>query len=187
MDQDKKKLTHEDLQKRLEAGEKIYIRRFDSYTRFLHLLVIVSFLTLAITGMVIKFSGIGVFQSISNFMGGYKVTGFLHRTAAIITFTYFFLHIFYILKKFFVEKKKINYMFSGENSMMPNLRDVKEFKETIKWFPGLGTASTIWTMDILGKVRLFRCVLGCCGYWIQRFNTVVPRIFHRFRSSRVGN
>ena len=74
-----------------------FYERFDGYSRFLHLLVIVSLLSLAITGMTIKFSGVGVFQTLSRILGGYEVTGFIHRVAAIITFVYFFLHLSYLV------------------------------------------------------------------------------------------
>ena len=115
----------ESKDQKVESNQKIYIQRFDSYSRFLHILVITSFLTLALTGMVIKFSGVGIFQFISSIMGGYEVTGFLHRAAAIITFTYFFLHLFYILKKWLIDKRGMKHMITGENSMVPRLLDVK--------------------------------------------------------------
>lgn len=117
---------------------KIYYERFDNFSRFLHLMVITSFISLAFTGMIIKFSGVGVFQALSDFMGGYEVTGFIHRTAAVVTFSYFILHIYYLVRKKKVEKRDLKYMLSGENSMMPQKRDVKEFVQTIKWFLGIG-------------------------------------------------
>lgn len=82
-----------------ENVEEIHVKRFDTYTRILHIMVITSFLTLSVTGMIIKFSGVGVFQFLSDILGGYKVTGFLHRFAAIVTFGYFILHIGYLFKK----------------------------------------------------------------------------------------
>lgn len=84
--------------------------------------------------MIIKFADIGIFQSLSNFLGGYKVTGFIHRLAAIVTFLYFGMHITYILK----QRKLISskHLFFGENSMMFNKNDLKEFFATVKWFLG---------------------------------------------------
>lgn len=117
--------------------KEIYIKRFDKTSRFLHILVIISFLTLALTGMTIKFSGVAAFQVISDLLGGYEVTGALHRLAAIITFFYFFTHLGYL----FVKVKKrgdIKNIFSGENSLVPNKQDVKEFVATMKWFFGKG-------------------------------------------------
>lgn len=119
-------------------NNKTWVRRFDDYSRFLHVMVVVSFLSLALTGLIIKFSGVGIFQSISKMMGGYAVTGFIHRAAAIVTFAYFFLHIYYILRKLLKEKKSVKYMASGENSLVPNKTDVKEFIGTFKWFMGKG-------------------------------------------------
>lgn len=120
-----------------ESG-KLHYQRFDSFTRILHFMIIISFISLAFTGMIIKFSGIGLFQTISRIMGGYEVTGFIHRAAAIVTFLYFALHIYYLIKKKKVEKRSIKYMLSGENSMLPQKRDIKEFVQTIKWFLGTG-------------------------------------------------
>jgi len=121
-----------------KEDKKIYIQRFDPYSRFLHILVITSFLTLAITGMTIKFSGVGAFQELSKLLGGYQVTGFLHRMAAIVTFIYFTLHIYYLLKKKKTEKLKIKDFISGENTLLPRKHDIVEFRQTLKWFLGIG-------------------------------------------------
>ena len=121
-----------------ETG-KLQYQRFDTFSRILHLMIIVSFISLAFTGMVIKFSGIGIFQTLSRIMGGYEVTGFIHRVAAVITFLYFVLHIYYLIKKKKVSKRSLKYMLWGENSMLPNKRDFKEFVQTLKWFLGTGS------------------------------------------------
>lgn len=113
-----------------------YYERFDAYSRFLHLLIITSFISLAITGMIIKFSGVGIFQFLSELLGGYAVTGFIHRAAAIVTFIYFALHIFYLLRKKKQKKFSFTYFFQGENSLVPNKRDLKELIQTTKWFVG---------------------------------------------------
>lgn len=121
----------------MSEEKKIYIRRFDNVSRFLHLLVIISFLTLAITGMTIKFSGMSTFQALSDLLGGYEVTGSLHRFAAVITFFYFFGHLLYLIVK---ARKKggVFKLLKGEDSLMPNKNDLKEFGATMKWFFGKG-------------------------------------------------
>lgn len=133
--------SSEELSKeKLEYSESgiLHYQRFDSFSRILHLMIITSFISLAFTGMIIKFSGVGIFQAISKILGGYEVTGFIHRTAALVTFLYFILHIYYLIKKKKVENRSIKYMLSGENSMLPQKRDIKEFVQTIKWFLGTG-------------------------------------------------
>ncbi|OGU58650.1 MAG: hypothetical protein A2V66_03840 [Ignavibacteria bacterium RBG_13_36_8] len=157
---------------------KKYIERFDSFSRFLHLLVIISFLSLAITGMVIKFSGVGVFQTLSKLMGGYEVTGFIHRFAAVITFIYFTMHIGYLIRK--RKKRGIPFkaMLKGENSLVPNKKDLIEFGQTMKWFLGIGPRPeygrwTYWEKFDYFAVFWGVMVIGCSGLllWFPEFFT----------------
>lgn len=76
-----------------------YVQRFPPILRFTHLLIIVSFISLAITGMIIKFADVGIFQTLSSLLGGYQVTGFIHRLGATVTFAYFGIHIYFLFKK----------------------------------------------------------------------------------------
>ncbi len=115
-----------------------YVQRFDAFSRTLHLMVIVSFISLAITGMTIKFSGVGVFQGLSHLLGGFAVTGFIHRVAAVITFSYFILHIGYLIKKLQTKQIKLRELLIGEDSLTPRWRDAVEFWQTVKWFVGVG-------------------------------------------------
>lgn len=162
------------------AEKDIYISRFDAFSRFLHILIITSFLSLAITGMIIKFSGIGAFQWLSALLGGYEVTGFIHRFAAIITFGYFILHFYYLIKKKTVDKRSFKYMFSGENSMVPNKRDFTEFIQTMKWFFGRGPRPSYGRWTYWEKFDYFAVfwgvmVIGLSGLilWFPEFFTAL--------------
>ena len=46
-----------------------YVQRFTIFPRFLHFLVIISFLTLAVTGMALKFASEAWAEFIANFFG----------------------------------------------------------------------------------------------------------------------
>lgn len=155
-----------------------YYERFDAYSRFLHILVITSFISLALTGMIIKFSGIGIFQTISKMMGGYAVTGFIHRVAAVVTFIYFFLHIGYLFRK--KKKKGISYnsFLVGENSLVPNKNDLKELIATMKWFVGKGSRPqygrwTYWEKFDYWAVFWGVAIIGSSGLilWFPEFFT----------------
>lgn len=155
-----------------------YYERFDAYSRFLHLLVIISFISLSITGMVIKFSGVGIFRTISDLLGGYRVTGFIHRTAAFVTFLYFFLHIFYLVRKKKQKKTKFTYFLKGENSLVPNKRDLQELIATTKWFVGKGPRPnygrwTYWEKFDYWAVFWGVAVIGSSGLllWFPEFFT----------------
>jgi len=123
---------------KLSEKEEVWYQRFDPFSRFMHLIVIISFISLAFTGMIIKFSGVGVFQILSKILGGYEVTGFIHRVSAFFTFFYFFAHLGFLAYKKKVKKRTIKYMLSGENSMVPTKRDLIEFWQTMKWFFRVG-------------------------------------------------
>ena len=143
-------------------------------------MVIVSFLSLAITGMIIKFSGVGVFQTMSRLIGGYEVTGFIHRIAAIITFLYFFLHLGYLIKKKRARGVKFSSFLKGENSLVPNKRDLTEFVQTIKWFIGIGPRPeygrwTYWEKFDYFAVFWGVLVIGSSGLilWFPEFFTYI--------------
>jgi len=155
-----------------------YYERFDAYSRFLHVLVITSFISLAITGMIIKFSGSGIFQTISDLMGGYAVTGFIHRFAAIITFIYFGLHIGYLIRKIKRKQSKFTSLLKGENSLVPNKKDLTEMIATMKWFLGKGPRPeygrwTYWEKFDYWAVFWGVAVIGSSGLilWFPEFFT----------------
>ena len=157
---------------------KKYYERFDAYSRFLHILVIISFISLAITGMTIKFSGIGLFQTISKMLGGYAVTGFIHRVAAVITFIYFGLHISYLIKKMKKRKQSFRQFLKGQNSLIPNFHDLKELAATMKWFIGKGPRPqygrwTYWEKFDYWAVFWGVAVIGSSGLllWFPEFFT----------------
>jgi len=157
-----------------------YVLRFDPFSRFLHLLVILSFLALALTGMTIKFSGVGVFQTLSRWMGGYAVTGLVHRFAALITFAYFFMHLGHILYKKRKHKMTLKQMFSGEYTILPRKQDFVEFWQTLKWFLGIGPRPAYGRWTYWEKFDYFAvfwgvAVIGSSGLtlWFPEFFTKI--------------
>ncbi len=158
--------------------KKAFYERFDPFTRFLHLLVIISFLSLAMTGMTIKFAGVGVFQTLSRLMGGYEVTGFVHRVAAVITFLYFGLHIGYLIRKKRRRETTFREMLVGENTLMFRKKDFTDFIATMKWFLGLGPRPAYGRWTYWEKFDYFAvfwgvAVIGASGLllWFPEFFT----------------
>ena len=75
---------------------------------------------------------------ISNFLGGFESAGYIHRICAVITFFYFGAHLVFLFRD--KRRRGISwkrYLFN-RNSMLPNLNDLKEAWQTLKWFIGLG-------------------------------------------------
>lgn len=120
------------------AAERMEFVRFTTMHRALHACMIVSFITLAVTGLSLKFSYTPWAARLSHLLGGFETAGFVHRVAALIMFATFSTHIVDLFKL----KKRVygswKAMLLGENSMIPGRQDLKEFLGTMKWFLHLG-------------------------------------------------
>jgi cytochrome b subunit of formate dehydrogenase len=112
--------------------------RFTRLQRTLHACMIVSFLSLALTGLSLKFSYTPWAATLSRLMGGFQTAGFVHRTAALVMFGTFITHLadLYRLKKH--EYGSWRSLLFGPNTMLPTRQDVKQFVATMKWFVGMG-------------------------------------------------
>jgi cytochrome b subunit of formate dehydrogenase len=118
--------------------KRYYIKRFSLAERITHVFVILSFIALAFTGMMLKFAALPWAQTLSKIFGGVEAAGGIHRFAAVITFGYFFAHIFQLIKKKRQSKTSWIKMIFGPDGMMFNKKDLKDFVGTIKWFIGRG-------------------------------------------------
>ncbi len=126
-----KKMQH------IEDEPKQFVR-FGLRERIMHLSVILSFFGLAITGMMLKFANMSWAMALSKLIGGVENAGTIHRFCAVITFGYFAVHIYTIIKY----KKQAGISWTGlifhKYSLVPNLTDMREFFQTMFWFFGKG-------------------------------------------------
>ena len=112
--------------------------RFNRLHRAMHACMIISFISLALTGMSLKFSYTSWAAWLSRMLGGFQAAGFIHRTAAVIMFGTFIAHLtnLYRLKKHkYGSWRKLLF---DEHSMLPGRQDLREFIGTMKWFLHLG-------------------------------------------------
>jgi cytochrome b subunit of formate dehydrogenase len=133
----RKKMKHFHTEHSNDKNPKLY-QRFSALNRLLHFTMIVSFLALAATGMVLKFSYTPWSQIISSLMGGVDNAGLLHRFAATMLFGVFFAHIIDLTAKKKNEYASWKAMLFDKDSMIPNKKDWKDIKDSIKWFLGKG-------------------------------------------------
>ncbi len=120
------------------AGDQKLYRRFTRKQRTLHLIMLISFFTLALTGMTIKFADVGWAQWLSAVLGGFKTTGMLHRLSAITLVTIFVIHLWDVRRHKKESGRTWLGMIFGPDSMMLTRRDLTEFVESMKWFFGVG-------------------------------------------------
>jgi cytochrome b subunit of formate dehydrogenase len=115
-------------------------RRFTIFDRTLHLLMMVSFLGLVVTGLPLKFASAPWAPAVMNLLGGPHQAGHIHRICAGITFLYFALCLAYVLYFLFLKSTGEGFFqkLFGPDSLFPNLRDLEDIKGMIGWFLGRG-------------------------------------------------
>jgi len=142
--------TFREAKVKIEEDDEQFTR-FEPFERFLHLLVVSSFLLLTLTGMPLKFYHTDWAKAFFSFFGGPGVARTLHHFGAVITFVYFALHLSDTLRHFWIhrgflkdpdtKKYKLGRLFkamSHPDSLIPTLQDWKDFVAHNKWFFGKG-------------------------------------------------
>ena len=173
----KKKKLHKET-----YGSKYHIQRFTRSQRITHLFVILSFMMLALTGMMLKFAGMPWASWLSKVFGGVYVAGQIHRFAALITFGYFAFHVVSMIRIMIKRKVPFGRFVFGKNSLMFNVQDLKDFWATIKWFVGAGPRPnygrwTYWEKFDYMAVFWGVAVIGFSGlilWFPEYFTKVMP-------------
>ena len=118
------------------AASGQWIRRFRRKNIRMHVVIITTFLLLALTGLPLKFNQAPWAQVLIDLLGGIDSARFLHRVAAIGTFGYMIVHVLDVFWRSVVRREKG--MFWGPNSMTPQPKDVSDFFGNLKYFLYLG-------------------------------------------------
>jgi len=123
--------------KTTKESKKVRYLRFSVFQRILHAIVILSFLIMAMTGLPLKYSQSGASQWIAANLIDLRMMAILHRIGAVMTFLYFALHIGALIVKLVQKHFRIEQLLWGENSLVPQPRDAKEFIQHVGWFIGV--------------------------------------------------
>jgi cytochrome b subunit of formate dehydrogenase/uncharacterized protein with PIN domain len=161
---------------------EVYVRRFRRFDRNLHLMVITSFIGLALTGMMLKFSYTTWAQVLSRLLGGFEAAGLIHRVCALLTFTYFGLHIYDLIRKKRASGKAWRQYIFNQESMIFNGHDWREFVASLEWFFGKGPRPdygrwTYWEKFDYFAVFWGVAVIGSTGLFLwfpEHFTRVFP-------------
>jgi cytochrome b subunit of formate dehydrogenase len=155
-----------------------HVRRFPVLYRNLHIMVIVSFIALAITGMTLKFSYTPWAWWLSRVLGGFEAAGVIHRIGAVVTFSYFAIHISDLLRRKRASRQSWVTFITGPSGMMFSLADLKDFWGSVKWFLGRGPRPdygrwTYWEKFDYFAVFWGVAVIGLSGLllWFPTFFT----------------
>ncbi len=154
--------------------------RFTRLQRILHICMIVSFMSLALTGLTLKFSYTKWAAVLSHLLGGFENAGYIHRTAAVVMFGVFVTHLvdLYKLKK--REHGTWRALLLGPGSMMLNRRDLTEFLGTLKWFVGRGERPAYGRWTYWEKFDYFAVFWGIAVIGSTGLTLWFPVFFTRF-------
>jgi cytochrome b subunit of formate dehydrogenase len=154
--------------------------RFTRLQRALHACMIVSFLSLALTGLSLKFSYTAWAVMLSRMLGGFQTAGFIHRTAAVLMFGVFVTHIYSLYKlKQHKHKSWVGLIF-GPDSMMFNREDLAQFIATMKWFLGRGPRPQYGRWTYWEKFDYFAVFWGIAVIGSTGLTLWFPVFFTRF-------
>ncbi len=152
--------------------------RFARLDRLLHLFMIISFISLAVTGMTLKFSYTSWAANVSHILGGFQTAGYIHRFAAVIMCGIFAAHLTDLIRLRNRRYGTWREMLFGSNTMLPTRKDLTEFVGSMKWFLGLGERPrygrwTYWEKFDYFAVFWGIAIIGSTGFmlWFSEFLT----------------
>jgi cytochrome b subunit of formate dehydrogenase len=175
--------------RRLQPGQPAYVR-FEGFHRALHVVVIISFLGLALTGLPLKYSEHAWAKRLATALGGFESTSFWHRVCALMTVSYFAAHLIWLMQKVYqCRKDGMNWreILFGPDSPIPNLRDLNDLLGMFRWFFGVGKRPTFerwtyWEKFDYWAVFWGVAIIGCSGLLLW-----FPEFFARFLPGQIFN
>jgi len=109
-------------------GSRVFVR-FTNAERIEHVVLMLSFGTLAVTGLLQTFSSLPPVAAVIDFAGGVDAIRVIHRLAALISAVLSFYHVWRILETWFVKRER--------GGMWPYPRDFRNLVQMIMFNAGL--------------------------------------------------
>ena len=155
-------------------------QRFTRLNRVLHVIMIVSFMGLALTGLTLKFSYTGWARTLSRLLGGFETAGYIHRAAAVFMIGIFVTHLADLVRRRNREYGSWRALLFGPDTMLFTKRDWSDFVGSLRWFLNRGPRPrygrwTYWEKFDYFAVFWGMMVIGSTGLmlWFPEFFTLV--------------
>ena len=143
-----------------------HIQRFDREARWLHIVIMTTFLGLAATGMPLLFSDAPWGRTLAAIFGGFRGAGLVHRFFGAVLLAAVVWHVSRILWRAFVRGE--TGLLWGPTSMVPQPRDVVHAYQQVTWFFGRGPRPrfeqfTYWEKFDYWAVLWGTLIMGAAG------------------------
>jgi cytochrome b subunit of formate dehydrogenase len=109
--------------------------RFQPYQRLMHLVMFVSFLGLAATGLPLLFATSAWSKFVTQLLGGFQMAGLVHRFFAFALLVVFAVHVGELAWRLIVRRERE--LLWGPTSMVPQPIDFVQMYQHMRWFVGL--------------------------------------------------
>jgi len=109
------------------SPNKVYVR-FDIFQRLEHIVLLISFSTLAVTGLPQKYISSEISLAVLHLFGGIEKTRQIHHVAAVVLLIVSIFHVLSLFYRVFVLRSKL--------SMMPWIDDFKHLLQDIRYYLG---------------------------------------------------
>jgi cytochrome b subunit of formate dehydrogenase len=152
-----------------------HYRRFGPVERVMHVLIMITFIGLALTGVPLLFADHDWAVLLVRLLGGFEGAALIHRICAVIMTIVFVGHVLRVFVRAFTAKDWLAY-FWGPYSMVPNLKDGQDIVGMFKWFFGKGPKPqfdryTYWEKFDYWAVFWGMFIIGGSGFmlWFPTF------------------
>ncbi|HLK18407.1 MAG TPA: hypothetical protein VKT81_05600 [Bryobacteraceae bacterium] len=163
-----------DLSPVLPASGQRYYLRFSVEQRYLHAALAITFLGAALTGLPLRFSNTTLALAMARAVGGFGTILFFHLLSAVVMTVAFLMHVANVAYRV-IARKEYSLLW-GPNSMVPQLKDLKDFWGNLKWFLFRGPKPKIdryayWEKFDYWGVFWGMAIIGFSGYamWFAPF------------------
>jgi len=146
----------------------------------MHVIMIMSFISLAFTGMTLKFSYTKWASVLSHLLGGFETAGFIHRAAAVAMFGIFVVHIVDVILRKRRDHASWKATLLGPKSMMFGAKDLADFLGSLKWFLGVGQRPRYGRWTYWEKFDYFAVFWGIAVIGSTGLSLWFPTFFARF-------
>jgi cytochrome b subunit of formate dehydrogenase len=151
--------------------------RFSVLHRFLHLVVMIGFTGLALTGLSLGFSSTAPARAFMWLVGGTGNAAWIHRCCAVITYGCVTVHALWFLYYKFV----LAGAWTGPQSIIPGVKDIKDLKHDVAYF--LGREKSPPTFDkysYMEKIEYWALFIGMNTMGITGLVLWYPECFTRY-------
>ncbi len=165
-----------EFHRKWEEGK--WVQRFDPVQRMTHLIVVISFLGLAATGLPLKFHDTRWGHWVGAVLGGVEPSRYLHRLFAMVTIGYFVFHLVSLASRI-LRKRQYHFLF-GPESMVPRPKDLFDFWQNLRWFLYLGPPPRLDRYTYWEKFDYFAVFWGVPIIGLSGLMLWFPTFFARF-------